>query len=490
MTAFIRSISARASKTSAFGSISAQGTLFARLSTTTRRSPFGQSEQSPKHTSRPKDGKPVYKAPRRHARILDSLKRPEEVHQLRQVYGPGFFLIGVVSPRSERIQRLAENIAKSRHTADVDGWRDEATRLVEIDEGEDSPYGQRLSDTFPLADLFVAFGRDSAQSREDVRLQVERFVRLIMGANDVTPTLAESAMFHAFGAAVRSGSLARQVGAALTNQQGDLLSVGCNDVPKAGGGIYWEGEHYDHRDIRKERDSSQEHEEEIVKEIIEIFERKGWLSTSPTVADAIASLEKARVVNLLEFMRALHAEMDALLTAQRNGLSARHATLFCTTFPCHECAKLIIGSGVSQVVYIEPYPKSRVTQMYETEIATEPFAALCNSCEAASVSSNDCSRCGSKDLVRFDGGVCVECGSLHRVEFRPFVGIGPRRYLELFVMTSLEGLKFKRKDDGGRRLRWTPAQRSPMFPLSYLEKESILYDEYVDAFEKLKKERP
>jgi deoxycytidylate deaminase len=441
------------------------------------------------HVAMQKDGKPVYKAPRRHAYILDSLKRPEEVHQLRQVYGPGFFLIGVVSPRSVRIERLAENIAKSHRTADIDQWRDAATKLVDIDENEDSPYGQKLSDTFPLADLFVAFGRDREKSREDVRRQVERFVRLIMGANDTTPTAAESAMFHAFGAAVRSGSLARQVGAALTNRDGDILSVGCNDVPKAGGGIYWEGQHYDHRDIRKERDSSQEHEEEIVQEILDTFEKRGWLSGSPTVSEAIASLEKARVVNLLEFMRALHAEMDALLTAQRNGLSARHATLFCTTFPCHECAKLIIGAGVSQVVYIEPYPKSRVAQMYETEIATEPFVALCNACEAASISSNDCSSCGSKDLIKLERGTCTECGSLHRVEFRPFVGIGPRRYLELFVMTSPEGLKFKRKDDRGRRLPWNPAQRSPMFPLSYLEKESILYDAYIEAFEKLRKKK-
>ncbi|HUP61890.1 MAG TPA: deaminase [Thermoanaerobaculia bacterium] len=439
------------------------------------------------HVAAQEGGKPVYKEPRRHAYILNSLKRPEEVHQLRQVYGAGFFLIGVVSPRSARIQKLASGIAKSRGTANVDRWLKAATDLVDIDEGEDSEYGQKLSDTFPMADLFVAFGADAQKSREDVREQVKRFVRLIMGANDTTPTAAESAMFHAFGAAVRSGSLARQVGAALTNAAGDIVSVGCNDVPKAGGGIYREGEHYDHRDIRKERDSSQEHEEEIVKEVLDAFEKRGWLSGKPTVSEAIASLEKARVVNLLEFMRAIHAEMDALLTAQRNGVSALHATLFCTTFPCHECAKLIIGAGISRVVYIEPYPKSRVAQMYQTEIATEGFAALCNSCKAGSTSSDECSSCRSKDLIRFENGLCAHCGSLHRVEFQPFVGIGPRRYLKLFVMTSLEGLKFKRKNDSGHRLPWTPAQRSPMYPLSYLEKESLMYDAYRQAFEKLKK---
>lgn len=439
------------------------------------------------HVGTQDGGTPVYKQPRRHTYILNSLKRPEEVHQLRQVYGSGFFLIGVVSPRSVRIDSLAENIAKSRQTADVDAWREAATKLVDIDENEDSAYGQKLSDTFPIADLFVAFGHDREKSREALSEQIGRFVRLIMGANDTTPTPAESAMFHAFGAAVRSGSLARQVGASLTTRQGDILSVGCNDVPKAGGGIYWEGDHYDHRDIRKNRDSSQEHEENIVEEILKAFGGKGWLSTLPSASEVIAALENSRVVNLLEFMRPLHAEMDALLTAQRHGLSACDKTLYCTTFPCHECAKLIIGAGISRVVYIEPYPKSRVAQMYETEIATEPFTAICNSCQATSLSTDHCSSCGGKDLVRFERDSCHECGSLHRVEFRPFVGVGPRRYLELFVMTSFEGLKFKRKDERGRRLDWTPAQRSPMFPLSYLEKESFLYDQYREAFEKLKK---
>lgn len=442
---------------------------------------------SENHVATQEGGKPVYKEPRRHAYILDSLKRPEEVHQLRQVYGPGFFLVGVVSPRSARIKRLAASIAKSRGSADVKEWLAAATNLVDIDESEDSEFGQNLSDTFPLADLFVAFGPHVDESRADIQIQVKRFVRLVMGANDTTPTPEESAMFHAFGAAVRSGSLARQVGAALTNVMGDILSVGCNDVPRAGGGIYWETDHYDHRDIKKKRDSSQEHEEQIVKEVLDAFGRSGWFSEKPTVTEAIASLEKARVVNLLEFMRAIHAEMDALLTAQRNGVSALHATLFCTTFPCHECAKLIIGAGVSRVVYIEPYPKSRVAEMYKTEIAMESFNALCNSCEAGSTSSSECSSCGSKDLIDLEDGACVECGSLHRVEFQPFVGIGPRRYLELFVMTSMEGLKFKRKDNAGYRLPWTPAQRSPMFPLSYLEKESFLYDDFKQAFEKLKK---
>src|SRR6185436_15281814 len=46
--------------------------------------------------------------PQRSAYVLHSLKRPEEVEQLRAVYDEGFFLIAVVAPRWLRIKSLAE----------------------------------------------------------------------------------------------------------------------------------------------------------------------------------------------------------------------------------------------------------------------------------------------------------------------------------------------------------------------------------------------
>jgi cytidine deaminase len=43
--------------------------------------------------------------------------------------------------------------------------------------------------------------------------------------------------------------------------------------------------------------------------------------------------------------------------------------MYSTTYPCHACARLIIGSGIKQVVYIDPYPKSLVPRMYHTEVS-------------------------------------------------------------------------------------------------------------------------
>lgn len=45
-------------------------------------------------------------------------------------------------------------------------------------------------------------------------------------------------MAFAFSAARASGALSRRVGAAIVDQDGHIVSTGCNDVPRFGGGVY------------------------------------------------------------------------------------------------------------------------------------------------------------------------------------------------------------------------------------------------------------
>ena len=46
----------------------------------------------------------------------------------------------------------------------------------------------------------------------------------------------------------------------------------------------------------------------------------------------------------------VHAEPNAILNST---VSLENATLYVTLFPCHECAKLIIQSGIKEIVYTE-----------------------------------------------------------------------------------------------------------------------------------------
>ena len=51
----------------------------------------------------------------------------------------------------------------------------------------------------------------------------------------------------------------------------------------------------------------------------------------------------------------IHAEINALAKAAREGVSTLGSTLYCTLSPCVECAKVLIQAGVSEVIYEEDY---------------------------------------------------------------------------------------------------------------------------------------
>lgn len=54
----------------------------------------------------------------------------------------------------------------------------------------------------------------------------------------------------------------------------------------------------------------------------------------------------------------VHAEMNAISKAAREGVSTLGSTLFVTLSPCVDCAKMLVASGVKEVVYKENYRDS------------------------------------------------------------------------------------------------------------------------------------
>ena len=51
----------------------------------------------------------------------------------------------------------------------------------------------------------------------------------------------------------------------------------------------------------------------------------------------------------------IHAEQNCLSFAAKNGVSTKDCTLYITTAPCVNCAKIIIASGIKEVIYNEIY---------------------------------------------------------------------------------------------------------------------------------------
>lgn len=370
---------------------------------------------------RSRDARGIGEPANKTVHIFNSLKRPEEAGMLRRVYGLGFYLIGIFSSEAERFEYL---------TGDKNIPKNEAKLLMSRDEDEEIPCGQRTRDTFQLADVFVKLSDDAYKK------QLERFLDLIFGYPYHSPEPDEHAMFLAYSGSLRSGQLARQVGASIRSNAGDIVAIGCNDVPSPRGGLYWPGPE-DERDHIRKYDSN---DLQVRRIIDDVLARLGGSISKPR-REILDLLKGSLLYDVSEFGRAVHAEMDALLGCARNGISPVGAELFATTFPCHNCTRHIITAGIKRVVYIEPYPKSMAARLHKDAVIL-----------GSRKNKND-----------------------RRIPFEAFVGIGPRRFFDLFSLKLSRGSDVKRKQNG-RILKFDRGRAIPriqLLPSSYLMREQL-----------------
>lgn len=66
-----------------------------------------------------------------------------------------------------------------------------------------------------------------------------------------------------------------------------------------------------------------------------------------------------------ELCYAIHAEQNAIIQAAKLGISIEGATLYCTHQPCVICAKMIVNSGISRVVYDAGYPDEFARKIFD-----------------------------------------------------------------------------------------------------------------------------
>jgi deoxycytidylate deaminase len=256
-----------------------------------------------------------------------------------------------------------------------------------------------------------------------------RLVDIISHARVVRPTIAETAMHHAYSAKLRSSCMSKQVGAALVDRSGNVVATGTNEVPKAGGGVYGESFYPDPRGDSRcvFRDgpfcSNTREQNSIIDELLERFPE---LIGHRTREEVISELRRIRIGGLIEFSRSIHAEMDALLSAARIGVSAVGCRLFVTTFPCHYCARHTVTAGVYEVQYIEPYPKSRALELHNDSITSDPS----NWVPPWDAGPFERER---RRRDEREGEVAAREQPPGKVLFRPFVGVAPRLYERAFL---------------------------------------------------------
>lgn len=383
--------------------------------------------------------------------IIRQLKRPDEVESLRKIYDKRFILISGYGSEEQRLERVIE---KGRATLPLSTEHPEivekSLKLLMRDQNEGrSGHVQHLRDTYHLADVFV-----DGINRDQMRAGLERFFQAFFGRVDIGPTKAEYGMYAAKAASLRSTDLSRQVGSAIFTESGEIITQGCNEVPRAFGGTYWSGEEPDFRDVRLGYDPNEFLKKDVIRDILERLSKAGvllnpndidassdtfveqLLGRSDVKGDHVGCLKDSQVSALTEYGRVVHAEMVSICDAARLGKSVKGSILYVTTFPCHNCTKHIIASGIKRVIFLEPYPKSRAKQLHSHEIEIEKF-------------------------------------SENKVSYLPFLGISPFRYRDIFEKSS--------RKMGGEAKTWYSGDDQPrplipeMLP-KHIELESIEID--------------
>ena len=382
------------------------------------------------------------------AYIIDSLRHPAEVNLLRRVYQDAFTLIGIVCDPQVRERRIRENLF-DRSKWGKSETKQQVQEFITRDENAPEPHGQHVADTFHEADFFVD---NSESGSDDLRITgmndpLKRFVSLIAQERIIRPTLAETAMHQARSAQMRSACLSRQVGAALVDKSGNIVATGTNEVPRAGGGVY--GKDFDINTLFDNRCafresvfcSSNREQNDIINELIDTFPA---LLSEKSRDQVIREIRKTRIGGLIEFSRAVHAEMDAILSASSAGVSPKACRLYVTTYPCHYCARHIVAAGIDEVQFIEPYPKSRATDLHSDAITIVADGWQPPSSRTAPTEKT-------------------------QVLFRPFVGVAPRMYRRVF----LKDRGYKDKITGELSIS-TPAWGGPLdsYKVSYVSLET------------------
>lgn len=297
---------------------------------------------------------------RRKCFIINSLKNPEEYEHLRLVYGSTLYLLGVFSPYEDRVQLLKDKFNRENHG--------KIAEIINRDTGEDIQFGQKVEDVFKESDYFIRTYKNDPH----ITNRIDRFLNLLFDYQVNTPKPEERAMYHAASAAVSSACLSRQVGACITDSKGEILSVGWNEVPCAGGGVYENGEEQenDHRCYKNKQCANSSKKGFMKEDIIRLLNSSNLITLDNE--KRISEILELKLKGLIEFARSIHAEMHAIIIgSQKTGDKMKNGKLFCTTYPCHNCARHIVLAGISEIYYIEPYRKSLCLELHSDALTEQ-----------------------------------------------------------------------------------------------------------------------
>lgn len=288
--------------------------------------------------------------------VIDGFRNFGEVQEIRKIY-PRFFLVAVCADKDERWDRVRKDYKGNFNEFEDDDRRDQ---------NEDFVWGQSVqrcvddadyvyyNNEHLVVDLAGTEGPNSSKIEKELKKTAQDFVPLMNGeGHPRDPTADEIQIAAAYAQSHSSTCLKRHVGAVITVRKDGHefpVSTGFNENPpsvrtcKSVSACYKDDDMMSKLRARGNKIYCPKCGK-VHKELSEPWNcsrcgtsLKAWLHPNRN----------------MELCTAIHAEERAVLSL--GGRSAEGGTLYVTTFPCFQCARLILDAGIKNIVYVEAYP--------------------------------------------------------------------------------------------------------------------------------------
>ncbi len=233
--------------------------------------------------------------------VVDSFRHPDEVEEFRN--RSDFYLLALEAEAKTRHRRIK---ARARESDPVEF--EDFLRLEEQEISSKQSEGQKLSDTARLANFTV----ENNGTKEALCSQVSSWLQKLMSQLS-RPDWDEYFMRMAKVAALRSNCVKRKVAAVIVRDK-RVISTGYNGTPRGTRNCF-----------------------------------EGGCPRCNQLADSGTQLDDCLCS---------HGEENAITQAAYHGVSVKDGVLYTTFSPCLTCTKMIINSGIGEVVYNLKYPLS------------------------------------------------------------------------------------------------------------------------------------
>ncbi|GAB7481082.1 anti-phage dCTP deaminase [Enterobacter asburiae] len=306
--------------------------------------------------------------------VIDAIRNPYEAKFFKDRYA-AFHLVSINAPDEHR----------TRYLQKLHKFSPEQIKKIDDEESGkgDSEYkhltNPNVKKCIEISDIHLFNPKNEYDNNNVLKAQIAWYIALMQHPGLISPTSMERVMQVAYTVKLNSGCISRQVGAVVTDSDNSIKSVGWNDVAQGQvpcamrsiDGLIndFHSETYSHyeRNNEKFREKAREFYD-IFKPVIQQSSSFKGRNISYCFKDIHNSIDnKSNQVHT----RALHAEENAFLQlAKYGGVGIVGGKLYTTASPCELCAKKAYQLGISEVVFIDPYPG--ITQDHIINIGTMP----------------------------------------------------------------------------------------------------------------------